>query len=272
MKQIAVALISLSLLNFSCHSARSDDWPQYRGPQRDGIWRESGIVRRLPEKLRVRWTTPVRLGYAGPAVVGDRVYLTDYIPPDEAAGSEADRSPAGRERALCFDATNGARVWQHEYACQYRIGYPSGPRATPTVDGGIVYTLGAMGDLHCLDAVSGGVLWKKNYVRDFGTKMNAWGMAAAPLVDGEKLILVVGGHPNAAVMALDKRTGKERWRSLEIEDPGYCPPSIIQVGSTRQLIIWLPDALVRAQPRDGSNALATGLRSKPRHVHRHARL
>ncbi len=108
-----------------------------------------------------------------------------------------------------------------------------------------------MGDLTCLDVASGELLWQRNYVRDFGTKINAWGMAAAPLVDGDQLILVVGGHPDAGVMALQKKTGSEIWRALDVADPGYCPPSMIQVGSTRQLIVWLPDALYSLDPRNG---------------------
>ena len=113
------------------------------------------------------------------------------------------------------------------------------------------FCLGRHGDLNCLDANQGNVLWSRNFVRDYGTQMNAWGMAAAPLVDGQKLILVVGGHPNAAVMALDQQTGQELWRSLEIGDPGYCPPSIIQTGQTRQLIIWLTDAISALDPENG---------------------
>ncbi len=253
MRRLYRVLLGSLLLALLFRPVRADDWPQYRGPQRDGVWREQGIVKQLPAKLDVRWQQPVALGYAGPAVADGRVYLMDYVPPEESEGAPAESAETlgAQERVKCFDAQTGDPLWQSAYPCLYKIGYPSGPRATPTVDGDRVYTLGAMGELTCLDAERGQVVWRKNYLRDYGTQMNAWGMAAAPFVDGEKLILVVGGHPNAAVVALNKKTGEELWRSLEVEDPGYCAPAIVQAGGTRQLIVWLPDALYSLDPETG---------------------
>jgi outer membrane protein assembly factor BamB len=253
MKHVVKMLVGLVLAAAVVRDGWSDDWPQFRGPQRDGVWREQGIVDRLPPTLNVRWRQPVALGYAGPAVADGRVYLMDYVPPNESQDSttEQQKSRGAQERVTCFDAATGTRLWQYAYPCLYKIDYPSGPRATPTVDGDRVYTVGAMGELTCLNAERGIVVWRKNYVQDFGTEMNAWGMAAAPFLDGEKLIVVVGGHPSAAVVALEKRTGKELWRSLEVDDPGYCVPSMIQAGATRQLIVWLPDALNSLDPETG---------------------
>jgi outer membrane protein assembly factor BamB len=127
---------------------------------------------------------------------------------------------------LCFDAATDQEIWQHHYESRYTISYPLGPRATPTVDGKRVYTLGAMGHLFCFDAATGDVNWQKYLPEDFGTQVPVWGMAGAPLVDGEQLIVLAGGTPGAMVVSLDKRTGKERWRALEGKEPGYCAPVI----------------------------------------------
>lgn len=231
------------------------DWPQWRGPDRDGIWRESGIVDKLPTELKVKWRTPVGEGYAGPAIADGRVYVTDRQissgekNPDNPFAREA---VGGTERVVCLDEQTGKVVWEHVYPAKYTISYPYGPRATPTVHQGKVYSVGAMGDFFCLDAKSGKVLWSKNFVRDFGTTINTWGMSGAPLIEGDMVILLTGGKPNACVVALNKDTGEEIWRSLEADDPGYAPPMIIEAGGARQLIIWNPVGLYSLDPKDGS--------------------
>lgn len=245
-------------------TASADDWPQWRGPARDGVWRESGIVESLPSQLRFVWRTRIGAGYAGPAIVGRRVYVTDRRmaqrrppgppPADRESPSQKQNrrsSTEGVERVLCLDAATGAIQWTHEYPCQYAISYSAGPRATPTVHQGKVYSLGAMGDLCCLDADTGKVLWSKNYLEDFGTRINTWGMSAAPLVDGSNLIALVGGANGAGVVALDLATGTEVWRALDVEDPGYCAPAIFEVGSQRQLIVWTPEAVSALDPATG---------------------
>jgi outer membrane protein assembly factor BamB len=233
---------------------RADDWPQWGGPMRDGVWRESGIVSKLPDKLEVKWRTSIGGGYAGPAVVGNRVFVADRVL------SQGERNPdnpfqnpriTGSERILCLDAGTGTQLWKHVYECRYAIQYPFGPRATPTVHAGKVYTVGAMGDFFCLEAQTGDVLWSKHYVREFGTEINTWGMSSAPLIDGQNVILLVGGANNACVVALDKDTGKEIWRNLSASDPGYCPPIIIEAGGTRQLVIWNPVGLHALDPDTG---------------------
>ena len=243
-----------STIFWSLH-IRADDWPQWRGPLRDGVWRETGIVPTLPKQPKYRWRTAIGSGFAGPAVAGNRVFLCDRI---LAAGEQSgefrwDRKDPlrGLERVLCLDSNTGKILWKHEYACRYEISYPVGPRATPTVHAGKVYTLGAMGDLLCLDATDGRVLWSRNYTRDFGTEMNPWGMAAAPLVDGNRLIVLVGGKDHAGVMALEKDSGRELWRALDCPDPGYSAPVIIEYGGTRQLLVWCPTGLYGLDPATG---------------------
>lgn len=219
------------------------------------MWREEGVVDRLPDRLIVRWRTPVGAGFAGPAVAGGRVFVCERVRPENATEPEnrwnLTDPVEGGEGILCLDAATGKEIWRHRYPCQYRISYPVGPRATPTVDGDRVFTVGAMGDLLCLDAATGQVIWSKNYVSDFGARINPWGMASAPLVDGRALIVLVGGSEGRCVMALDKRTGDEIWRALEAEDPGYSSPILIERGGRRQLIVWNPVGLYGLDPGTG---------------------
>jgi outer membrane protein assembly factor BamB len=166
----------------------ADDWPQWLGPQRDSVWRETGIVERFPESgLPVKWRVEVGLGYAGPAVAGGKLFLMDYQP----SGGSVENDPSrrgelqGMERVLCFDAANGKLLWKHEYPRAYSISYPSGPRCTPTVDGAKVYTLGAEGDLRCLETASGSLLWSKNLPQEYKTQTPVWGYTAHPLIVGD---------------------------------------------------------------------------------------
>jgi len=249
-------LLGISLALACTGAARADDWPQWRGPRRDGVWRESGVVQRLPSQLDVRWRTPIGGGFAGPAVADGRVFVCDRVVPadEDVPDSRWDRTDPvrGSERVLCLDAATGRTVWTHEYACRYTLSYPAGPRATPTVDDDRVYTVGAMGDLKCLAADTGRVLWAKNFVEDFGTQMNPWGMASAPLVDGQRLIVLCGGADGGCVQALDKHTGEEIWRALDAVDPGYSSPVIIESGGVRQLIVWNPVELYGLDPASGA--------------------
>lgn len=237
--------IFLVLLAIKIPSVSADDWPQWGGPQRDSVWREEGIAETLPTVdtqtgvLPRKWTTKIDSGYAGPAVADGRVFVTDRI---------ADKN---LERVLCFDTESGKELWKHEYEARYTISYPLGPRATPTVDGNHVYVLGAMGNLFCFDVATGHIIWQKNLSVDFSTKIPAWGMAGAPLVDGNQLIILAGGAPGAMVVSLDKQTGKELWRALDGPEPGYCAPVILEFGGQRQLIVWHPQAVVGLNPATG---------------------
>ncbi len=233
--------------------ARADDWPQWRGPQRDGVWRESGIVDTIPATgLPVKWRVAVKGGYSGPAVANGRVYLTDYDRPEgPLANGPNDRTQlTGRERILCFDAATGDLLWKHEYDCPYAISYASGPRCTPTVADGKVYSLGAEGNLICLDAMTGQVVWAKDFKRDYAAPTPIWGFCGHPLVDGDRLICLVGGVGSVAV-AFDKNTGQELWRALSASESGYCPPTMLDGGGTKQLVIWDADKLNGLQPTTG---------------------
>jgi outer membrane protein assembly factor BamB len=223
------------------------DWPEWRGAGRRGVWNETGIVDRFPEEgLTYTWRVPIHGGYAGPAVVDGRVFVTDF---------ERGEATRGIERAVALDEKTGTILWTHEWPVDYTglmEPYAIGPRATPTVDGERVYVQGAMGALLCLDVKSGEVIWKKDYVKDYGAQVPVWGMVGAPLVERKLLIALVGGEPDAKVVAFDKMTGKEVWRALSSEfEPGYGPPTIVDSGGARQLIIWHPKAVASLDPATG---------------------
>jgi outer membrane protein assembly factor BamB len=255
---LSLSLFIPAVLLSLATTTRADDWPQWLGPQRDGVWRETGILDKFPAGgPKARWRTSLGGGYAGPAVVKDRVYVTDRILPEGARNPEdpfAAKLVPGKERVLCLEESTGKILWKHEYDCPYQISYPAGPRATPVVHDGKVYTLGAMGHLFCLNADDGKVLWSKHFPKDYKAPVPQWGFAAHPLLDGDKLICLVGGAGSIAV-AFDRNTGAEKWRSLSFEKRGnqigYCPPTICTLGGKRQLIIWHPESVNGLDPETG---------------------
>ncbi len=250
-------LISTLLLTLPS-LVRADDWPQWLGPERDGIWREMGILDKFPEGgPKVRWRTPIGAGYSGPVVAAGRVYVTDRILAEGVKNPKsgfAKERLAGKERILCLNEKTGELLWKHEYDCTYQISYADGPRAAPLVHGGRVYCLGAMGNLLCLDAEKGTVIWAKDFVADLKAPVPLWGFAANPLLDGDKLICLVGGK-DRIVVAFDKNTGAEKWHALSFQKRGtqigYCPPIIYTFGGKRQLIIWHPEAVNGLDPETG---------------------
>jgi outer membrane protein assembly factor BamB len=216
------------------------DWPQWMGPNRDDVWSEDGILEKFPDGgPKVLWRAPVHGGYSGPAVAGGKVYVADYLRAEGDAKPNPTKrnSLKGKERLLCLDARTGKELWKHEYDCPYTISYPAGPRCTPTVASGKVYLLGAMGDLTCLDADKGTVIWTKCLPKVYRAPVPLWGYAGHPLVYKSLVICSAGGE-GSGVVALDRETGKEAWRALDAPEIGYSPPSLIEAGGKTQLLIF----------------------------------
>ncbi len=258
-----IALLMFLLASLNLPIARGDDWPQWLGPKRDGVWREGGILEKFPPGgPKVLWRVPIGPGYSGPAVVGGCIYALDRQL-GQGVKNHAEPFPmrpkgsiAGVERVICLDARDGKEIWKKEYDCPYTVSYPAGPRATPLVHEGKVYTLGTEGNLCCWNAKNGDRVWAHDLKKEYKCDAPLWGYAAHPLRDGNKIISMVGG-PGSAVVAFDKDSGKEIWRSLTAGDPGnkgeigYCPPMIYEAGGVRQLVIWHAKAVCGLDPESG---------------------
>ncbi len=230
---LAVLVLSLGI--------RADDWPQWRGPTRDGWWRETGIVSRFSApQLPAVWRVPIGSGYTSPTVCNGLVYVSDRV-----------TTPAEKERVLCFDARTGERKWSHDYDCVYRrVSFPAGPRAAITVRDGRAYALGTMGHLHCCDARTGDVLWQHDLHTEYRARIPTWGISAAPLIEGDLLIVQIGGRPDACLVAFNRVSGKEVWRALK-DRCSYSAPVVIDQAGQRVLACWTGDRVVGLEPETG---------------------
>lgn len=257
--KIQLSLLSLLFVCLISATSVAEDWPKWMGLS-DGVWNETGIVDKFPEGgPEVLWRQPIGPGYTGPSVVGDHVYVMDRTK-DEGKGVKVENGIrqagqiAGGERVMCLDIASGKTVWEHTYDCPYTIAYPTGPRCTPTVDGDFVFTLGAMGHLKCFNRSSGEIVWEKNLMEEYGTKPPPWGFSSHPIVDGDHLLLPVGGGQGSAVVCFNKSTGEEVWRNLISTDVAYAPLMIFEgpgPPAKRQLLFWHGDGVDSLNPNTG---------------------
>jgi outer membrane protein assembly factor BamB len=219
----------------------AEDWPQWRGAQRDGVWKEAGIVSDLPEgQMKWDWSVEIGTGYSGPTVAQGLVYVMDR----QANGNDQ------TERVLCLDSKTGNVVWQHRYAAPYTIQYRAGPRASVTIDDGAAHAVGAMGMYHCFDAKTGQIRWSRDLNAEYPIDMPIWGIAASPLIYRNLVIQQVGAKEGACMVAMDKTSGKEVWRSLS-ERASYSSPIVIQQAGRDVLVCWTGDSLSGLNPSDG---------------------
>ncbi len=234
-------LVITAIFLFLSSASQSQDWPDWRGSNRDGIWWETGIVKKFrSNKIPLKWSIPCGPGYSGPTVAGGKVYLTDRIV-----------KPEESERILCVDASDGKIIWTYTYSCLYGgISYPNGPRASVVISNGKAYSLGAMGHLVCLDAGNGSILWKHDLNQEYQIRMPAWGISSTPLIYENKLIIQIGGSKGATVLALDKNTGKEIWRSMD-EEISYSAPILIQQAGKPVVVVWTAENLNGMDPKTG---------------------
>ena len=223
----------------------ASDWPQWRGPNRDGTWTESGILTSFPStRLVPKWKAPVGLGYSSPIIANGKLYLSDLVVEERIV----------HERVLCFNARSGKRLWmtQHDTSPPDWFFNPAqmrGPGSTPIVHNGRVYAISMFTTLKCLDARTGTVVWKHDLTAEY--QLPPTSLDASPLVDGNLLIVSIGGSPAAGVVAFDLLTGREVWKALN-EAATWSSPVIVSAGGTRQLIVWMRQSVTSLNPTNGA--------------------
>jgi outer membrane protein assembly factor BamB len=236
-----VLVFSVTLVGLAAAAA---DWPQWRGPGRDGISRETGLLKTWPEEgPKLVWNIDnLGNGYSTPSVVGDRIYLMS---------NQGDEN----EFVQALSTKDGAEVWKVRVGKvgpnTPRNNYP-GARSTPTVDGDILIALGSDGDLACLERFSGNIRWQKNLRTDFGGKPGQWAYAESPLIDGNMVVCTPGGD-EATLVALDKRTGDVIWKSPVPggDEAAYASAIVVQTDGVKQYVQFLQNGLVGVDAKTG---------------------
>lgn len=226
--------LGLGLAGFAGAAA---DWPQFRGPNRDGISSETGLLGSWPSGgPRVLWKIPLGEGFSQVVAVKDRLY--------------AFYGQGNDDVAAAFDAATGKQLWRVRIGDKYTSGQGNGPRSTPTVDGGLMYVLSGSGKLSALKTANGQMVWAHDLRGEYGARIPEWGVSTSPLVEGNLLLVNAGGTGNKSVIAFDKATGKPVWTSQD-RGAGYSAPIGITVGGVRQLIVFAADSILSLAPKDG---------------------
>lgn len=241
MKNIIKTSMAFAII-FLCLSAEAaaqvgGNWPQWRGPNRDGISKETGLLKQWPaEGPPLVWkAVAVGRGYSSMALANGRLFTM---------GLRADR-----EYVIAFDVATGKEVWATPHGNAYRDSRGDGPRGTPTVDGNNLYALGGNGDLSCLDAKTGRIVWAINVLTKFGGENTNWGISESPLVIDDKLLINAGG-PGASIVALNKKDGSLIWKS-QSDKAGYSSAMPVQIGNTTQVVFFTHHRAVGLDLKDG---------------------
>jgi len=220
------------------------DWPQWRGPSRDGVSLETRLLKTWPaDGPKQVWEfDKAGLGYSSFSVVGDVLYTM---------GATNDQN-GNEEFVLAIDVGTGKEKWRTKIGAYYKNEpWGGGPRGTPTVDGDMLYALGASGDLVCLDRSTGKSVWAKSFPKDFNGKRGGWGYAESVLIDGDHLICTPGG-PDGAMACLNKKTGEPVWRSTDFTDNAeYVSIIPAEVGGVRQYVTATKGGVYGIRAKDG---------------------
>ena len=213
------------------------DWPQFRGPNRDGISPEPAALKSWPSGgPKVLWKAPLGEGFSQVVSVKGRLYTFAQQGADQVAAA--------------FDGATGKQLWRTKIDREYNDGQGDGPRSTPTVDGDLVYVLSAHGKLAALKTASGQIAWQHDLRSEYGANPPQWGVSTSPLVEGKLLIVNVGGSGNKSIVAFDKTNGKQVWAS-QADAAGYSAPIAITVRGVRQIIVFTANAILSISPEDG---------------------
>ena len=235
---VGVAPLALLILLAGGTGAFAADWPSFRGPNGDGISTETGLLDGWPANgPRIVWRKDLGEGYSGISFVDGRIYTM--------FGAKGD------EYAVCLDAAGGEEVWRTRVGSKWVDTMGNGPRSTPTIDGDTVYVLGSKGNLHALAVADGKPRWSHDLEADFGARLPRWGVSTSPLIEGDLLLLDVGGSGDGSIIAFNKKTGKEVWRS-QSDHAGYSTPLAVTIGGIRQVLFFSARNLVSISPADGS--------------------
>lgn len=236
-RRLSACLLGAVLSASAAFAQETFDWPQWRGPKRNGISAEKDFVTSWPKEGPHRvWTARVGVGYSSVAVVGGRLYTMGNV-------SDVDH-------VMCLDVATSKLLWDYRYPCAAADpnGYP-GPRCTPTVDGSLVFTVSRNGHVLCLNATSGALVWTKNLVGDFGGRVPQWGFAGSPLVEGDLLILETGA-PGRSTAALDKKTGRVVWANGN-SAAGYGSPIAFDLARDRAVAVFSASGLTGRAASNG---------------------
>jgi outer membrane protein assembly factor BamB len=220
----------------SISPALAADWPQWRGANRDDISTETGLQKKWPSNgpKRAWLNEDGGLGYAGFAVVGDKLYTMGLYDAEE--------------KLICLDANTGKKIWDVTVGALYKNGWGDGPRSTPTVAGDKVYAMAGQGDLICADAATGKKIWSTSMTKDHGGKLQNWGYTESPLVDGN-LVIVTPGGDKGAILALDAATGKTKWQLSDVtENAQYSSILPITHNGQRQYVQLLMSSIIGVSP------------------------
>jgi len=231
-------------------TARAADWPQFLGPTRNGISPETNLATAWPADGPVtRWKKDVGAGFAGPAVAGGKLFLF--------------QRRGDKEIVDCLDAKTGGGLWHFDYPTGYQddFGFDDGPRGTPAVADGKVYTMGAEGFVHCLEVKDGKEVWNVDCKQRFQCAKGFFGMACSPLVEGGMVILNIGGGDGAGIIALDRSTGALRWKSGS-DEAGYSSPVAASMDGARYALVFTRAGLSGLNPTTGARCFDFPWRSR----------
>jgi len=220
-----------------CAQAFAADWPQWRGPHRDGISPETGLLESWPAGgPRLVWKTQgLGEGYSSFAVAGDRLYTQGQ--------------QGNQEFVLAFDTNTGKQLWKVPNGRAYHESRGNGPRGTPTTDGDRLYALAADGTLACLRAATGERIWGVSLIDKFGGHVPTWGISESPLIDGDRVIVTPGG-PGASVVALEKLKGDLLWKS-QSDPAGYSSPIAFDAGGSRKVVVFTAHGAIALDMKNG---------------------